>query len=243
MFPYTHICFANDVLGKISDEIILGAVFPDTVIAGFLEHNAAHNQTPALYRYLKGLGVFGDFSRALITHSITPKGLDYYCDEKYLDYEKGYAFEMARPLVKKVIKSCNLTEEMGWWKAHNFIEMGADVWLFEKRPEFHGYLKQALNNKTLILALSQVLSPFFDVPAAKLAMSFAIFGEYVNMDEITPVELAKKYCLQMTKKHGITIDIIESAKIIEEAVDIIEKTFPDFISYCQQNVAEMLEDM
>ena len=243
MFPYTHICFANDVLGKISDEIILGAVFPDTIIAGFLEHSTAHNQAPALHRYLNGLSVLGDFSRAVITHSTTPRGLDYYCDEKYLDYEKGYAFEMARPLVEKVIKSCNLPQEMGWWKAHNFIEMAADVWLYQKRPEFHGCLKKALNNQTLVLAISQVLAPFFDVPAAKLALSFPVYGEYVPTGEITPVEIATKYGMQTAKKHGITIDIMAAANVIEEAVDLVESSFPDFINHCQQNVSELLNNI
>ncbi len=243
MFPYTHICFANDTLGKINDETVLGAVFPDTVIAGFLEHGTTHNQAPALFRYLSGLGILGDFSRAVITHSTTPRGLDYYCDEKYLDYEKGYAFEMARPLVDKVIRSCNLPPEMGWWKAHNFIEMAADVWLYEKRPEFHGFLKKALNNQTLVLAISQVLSPFFDVPAAKMAMSFPLYGEYVTTGAVTSVELAKKYGMQTAKKHGINIDIIAAAKVIEEAVDIVDSTFPDFITHCQENVTELINNL
>ena len=241
MFPYAHICFAGDILGKTNDEIILGAVFPDTVIAGFLEHSVSHHQSAALHRYLNGLGILTDFSQAVITHGTTPEGLDYYCDEKYLNGEKGYAFEVSRPLTEKVIKSCNLPEEMGWWKAHNFIEMAVDLWLYERRPEFQGYLKRALDNRTMILAISHVLSPFFDIPVGKLAMSFPVYGEHVLTDEVTPEGLADKYAMQTAKRHGIEIDTTAAVKVIEEAVDIVDRTFPDFISHCEQRVAAMMK--
>ena len=241
MFPYTHICFARDVLGALNTEIVLGAVFPDTVIAGFLEHPDTHGRCGEIHRYLSGVGIFEDFAQAVVTHGITPQGLDYYCDEKYRDFSRGYAFEMALPLVDKVVDCCRLPEKMGWWKAHNFIEMAAELWLYNNRRDYHGYLAKALDNRNMILAISQVLAPFYGIPVGKMVMSFPIYGEYVLMDEVTPAKLAGKYAGQMNKKHGIAIDAPAAAEVIREAETIVAKTFPDFIEDCREKVGELIK--
>jgi len=239
MFPYTHICFAGDILGEVNNEIVLGAVFPDTVIAGFLEHGHTHRQSGAIYNYLNRLGIFNDFAEAVITHGTTPEGMDYYCDEKYLHFEKGYAFEMARPLVDKVVK-CGLPENMGLWKAHNFIEMAADLWLYNKRRDYRNSLEKALEDRDLILGLSQILAPFFNISVGKLVMSFPIYGEFVLTKEITPLELAQKFRKQTAKKHGINIDVHAAANVISEAVELVDESFPDFWHLCEHKVSELI---
>jgi len=142
-----------------------------------------------------------------------------------------------------VVKCCNLPESMGWWKAHNFIEMAAELWLYNHRKEYYGYLSEALDNRDMILALSQILAPFYDIPVAKMAMSFPIYGEYVLMNEVTPANLAVKYGKQTAKKHGITIDIPAAAGVIEEAVEIIDESFPDFMKACEQKVGALVKNL
>ncbi len=241
MFPYTHICFAGDIFGSLNDETVLGAVFPDTVIAGFLEHADTHRRCGDIYKYLAGAGRFTDFAAAAVTHGTVPEGLDYYCDEKYLDFERGYAFEMARPLVDKVIKYCRLPEKMGWWKAHNFIEMAAELWLYESRQEYRGYLARALDNQNLIRDLAQLLAPFYGLTTAKMALSFPIYAECILLDEVTPMCLAGKYGEQTARKHGIKVDVPGAANIIEEALIIVDRTLPDFIQNCRRNVRKLMD--
>ncbi|PKM79826.1 MAG: hypothetical protein CVU89_16540 [Firmicutes bacterium HGW-Firmicutes-14] len=243
MFPYTHICFAADVLGELNSEIILGAVFPDTVIAGFLEHKDTHRQSGAIYNYLKRIGLFPGFAEGVVTHGTMPEGLDYFCDEKYLNYKHGYAFEMAVPLVDKVVECCRLPESMGLWKAHNFIEMAADVWLYNRRGEFRSCLEQALDSRDLILAISQVLAPFYNISVSKLAMSFPVYGEFVLLGEVTPTEMAKKYGKQTARKHGIDIDVPGAAAVIEDAVEIVDRSFPEFIRGCEDKVGHLVSDL
>ncbi|MCL4439902.1 MAG: hypothetical protein M1609_04735 [Firmicutes bacterium] len=243
MFPYTHICFARDVLGDVNNEIVLGAVFPDTVIAGFLQHADTHGRCGEIHTYLTRIGVFNSFAEAAVTHGTAPKGMDYFCDEKYLNFEKGYAFEQARPLVKKVIKCCRLPEEMGWWKSHNFIEMAADLWLYQRRRDCHGYLGRALDDRDLILALSQVLAPFYGTTVTKMNMSFPIYGEYVLIEEMTPVRMAEKYAKQMARKHDINIDIPGTAGVIEEALVLVDETFPEFLDNCRLEIGNLLRSL
>ncbi|MDT3700691.1 MAG: hypothetical protein RO469_14870 [Thermincola sp.] len=239
MFPYTHICFAKDVLGDLTNEIVLGAVFPDTIIAGFIEHSETHRRCAQLYSYLSRVGLFQNFAKGAITHGSAPQGLDYYCDEKYLDFSHGFAFQQALPLVEKVIKACNLPEEMGLWKAHNFIEMSAELWMYNNRTDCYGYLAKALDDQNLILDLSELLAPFFDVPIGKIAMSLPIYGEYVLLGEVTAPKLAEKYSLQTKKKHGINIDIAAAAEIIEEGLLIVDNTLPEFMTFSVTEVKKL----
>lgn len=243
MFPYAHICFARDILGRLTNEIVLGAVFPDTVIAGYIKHADTHGRCGEIYAHLGRADVFRDFAAAAVTHGTTPEGLDYYCDEKYRDYESGYAFEMARSLVDKVVKCCRLPDKMGWWKAHNFIEMAADVWLYRHCRDDYGYLAEALNDRALIKTVSETLAAFYDLPADKIATGFPVYAEYVLMDEVTPLELAKKYGKQTLMKHDLRIDIPGAANVIEEALAIINRTFPEFLNTCGQKVGKLIETL
>ncbi|MEW5921453.1 MAG: hypothetical protein AB1796_11020 [Bacillota bacterium] len=68
-----------------------------------------------------------------------------------------------------VITACNVSPGDGWWKAHNFIEMGVELFIFEKRPELLALLHKALTDTVLIgeicskIALSLVREPMLPV--------------------------------------------------------------------------------
>ncbi len=240
MFPFTHICFARDVLGTLNHEIVLGAVFADTVIEGPLNHADTHRRAGELFAYLTGLGCHRNFALGAITHGVVPAGLDYYCDEKYLHYERGYAFEAARPLISQVISCCRLPAEMGWWKAHNFIEMSAELHIYKKHSETYHLLRDTLADEGLINRISAALAGFYQVPAAELAASFPAYGNYVLMDTVTSYALAEKYNRQMEQKHGISIDIAGAAAIIENGIGLIAQTLPEFWQHCTGQVRKIL---
>ena len=240
MFPYTHICFARDILGRLNHEIILGAVFADTVLGGPLEHPDTHRRAGEVFNYLASQGCFRDFALGNITHGIVPAGLDYYCDEKYLNFERGYAFETARPLVDRVIACCNLPEEMGWWKAHNFIEMSTDLLFCREQGDAYHLLREALADKELISRISGFLAGFYKVPAAALAESFPVYGSYVLMDEVTPLALARKFEHQTKHKHNIAIDVPGAARIIEDGLNLTENALPKFWRYCTDKVKKLI---
>ncbi|MFZ5640400.1 MAG: hypothetical protein ACOY4Q_06890 [Bacillota bacterium] len=240
MFPYTHICFARDVLGRLNHEIVLGAVFADTVICSPLAHEDTHRRAGELFTYLAGLGRHRDFALGALTHSVVPAGLDYYCDEKYLDYERGYAFETARPLVPRVISCCRLPEQMGWWKAHNFIEMSTELHFYRHHNESYHLLRDALAEEELISRLSKVLAGFYGVPAADLAKSFPAYGSYVLLDEVSTRTLAEKYNRQMEHKHDISIDVTGAAGLIEKGLSLIKMSLPEFWRHCTGQVKKLL---
>jgi len=240
MFPYAHICFARDVLGRLNHEIVLGAVFADTVIESPLTHEDTHRRAGELFAYLAGLGRHRDFALGAVTHSVVPAGLDYYCDEKYLHYERGYAFETARPLVPRVISCCRLPEEMGWWKAHNFIEMSAELLIYRQRGEAYHLLRDALADQDRIAGLSKALSDFYQVPPVDLAASFPAYGSHILLDAVTPLTLAEKYNRQMVHKHDISIDITGAASLIDEGQNLVTESLPGFWQHCTKQVKKII---
>lgn len=241
MFPYTHICFAKDVLGRLNHEVVLGAVFADTVITGPLAHEDTHRRAGELFEYLARLEWHRDFALGALTHSVVPAGLDYYCDEKYLDFERGYAFETGRTLVSRVISCCRLPEQMGWWKAHNFIEMSTELQFYRRRGEAYHLLRDALAEHELIARLSTALAGFYQASATELAASFPDYGSFVLLNEVTPLSLAEKYDRQMQQKHGISIDVPGAANLIEEGVNLVEVSLPGFWRHCVDRVKNLLK--
>ena len=63
MFPQTHVFFAHQVLGKMTDVIALGSLFPDMLIGGPLNHNKAHSIGYQLLENFRGNPDLSDFAQ------------------------------------------------------------------------------------------------------------------------------------------------------------------------------------
>ncbi|NLJ57069.1 MAG: hypothetical protein GX334_08515 [Firmicutes bacterium] len=177
MYPLTHIYFARKALGFLDDAVVLGSVFPDIIVVTGLDWKLSHTRGLKFWQRCSQQGnkALRNFSLGVITHGIEPKGLDYYSDKQYKDFEKGYCFEKARPLVNSVVKACRLPADDGWWKAHNFIEMGVELYIYEKQPELLALLRQAHANTALIRQLVCTFSPLLGKSKLSLQKAFAVF--------------------------------------------------------------------
>jgi hypothetical protein len=151
MFPLTHIWFSEKVLGYMNNLTVLGAVFPDIVITKCLKYDNTHNVGFGIYEHFKKTNPsFMDFVKSMLTHTVNPNGLDYYSDEAYLNGYKGYCFQKGMEIEKEVIDACNIPEEYGLWKAHNFIEMGVELNIADSEPKLSQILHNSFCDKDLI---------------------------------------------------------------------------------------------
>lgn len=242
MFPQTHVFFAHQVLGKMTDVIALGSLFPDMLIGGPLNHNKAHSIGYQLLENFRGNPDLSDFARAVITHGIDPGGLDYFGDEKYLDCEKGYCFEKALPLIKATTRACNLPAEMGWWKAHNIVEMGIELRISESGPYWE-MLQQAFRNEPLIMKLGQELSAIIGLGPQELLNRIRRFPRYIVTHRATSSSLASKYQIQMHAKHGIEINVPAVAKLIESASSHVDPDLDEFFILVNSLVRQTLKQI
>lgn len=247
MYPLTHLCFANKLwsmmpgLPEDSALIALGCTFPDVVVGGFLDHHRTHRNSGKIVSFFQEHAPeLMPFALGMLTHGSDPKGVDWYGDEKYLDFERGYCFEKARPLVQEVIRCCHLPPELGWWKAHNFIEMGIEVDLGERYPQFQRQLFCAYHDQAAIRAVSQVLGKFFERPAREMAKSMTYFTGFVALESITEADLAAKYRYLMWNQHRQTVDAGGVQEAIQHARQLVQDDFAQFESYVLERLVELV---
>lgn len=243
MFPLTHIWFSKRVLGYVSNMTVLGSVFPDTVIKCCLTYDQTHNAGWKLYDYFKEQSEeYIDFARAMVTHTVNPRGLDFYGDEEYREGYKGYCFQKAVEIEKEVIAACNIPEKFGLWKAHNFIEMGIEMNITDSEKGLMDMFSIALNDRTLVREISNHLDRYFGLQDRSLADCFCRFTNFMELKELSSIALAIRYNSQMEAKHGINIDVSKCSEIIEKSRIIVREDFDGFIECCIDKVKAMLKE-
>ncbi|MCL2336663.1 MAG: hypothetical protein FWC60_04495 [Firmicutes bacterium] len=241
MFAQTHVYFAEAILGRRSDAITLGSIFPDIMTGAGVEHGRAHSLGLELLRMFTDSEELTDFALAAITHGISPQGLDYFGDEKYPGFERGYCFEKGRPLVRQTIAACNLPENMGLWKAHNIVEMGIETKI-SRLDQYGQVLRRAFNNQALIDRLIAALSDLTG-DSERLKKRILAFPGYIGVQQATPASMAQIYCIQMYTKHQININTDQVTELIAIAADAVENDLADFFHLTRQQVQKEINTL
>ena len=227
MYPQTHVYFAEMILGRQSDEITLGSILPDMLNGRGINHYDSHSKGSEIYCFLKQHQVLPDFGKAVLTYLFVPRGLDYYGDEKYLDYEKGYCFEKARPFILDTVEACNVPPEMGWWKAHNIVEMGIEL-IVSSSGDYGDRIKSAFANHRLISEVDGLLGELLKLENHDFIKRVQMFAGLIEMEKAGAFSLAEKYRLQTRFKHQVEIDTKKVASLIERAAESVYGELQDF---------------
>ncbi|MDD4170519.1 MAG: hypothetical protein PHD36_09775 [Desulfotomaculaceae bacterium] len=227
MFPQTHVFFAEIILEKQGDNITLGSILPDMLLGCGFSHAEAHSKGSDIYHFIRHDSYLKDFGRAVASHGFVPEGLDYYGDEKYQNFERGYCFEKARRLITKTVDACNIPPEMGWWKAHNIVEMGIEM-LISSEDHYSEQIKSALNNKGLINDIDMLLHDLWRKKELDFAARLRKFAGLVEIAPASPDSLARKYHFQMRLKHKVDINVKKVAALIDEAAEEVALDISDF---------------
>jgi hypothetical protein len=229
MFPQTHIYFAEWITGTKADQVTLGSMLPDMLVGGFFDHRGAHTMGQEVFEFLKKHNTLLIFGHALLTHGFVPEGLDYYGDEKYLDYERGYCFEKAKPFIMDTVEACNIPVKMGWWKAHNIVEMGVEL-LVSARDYYSDRIISAFTNRALIAELDELFANIWPGNTINFAHRVERFVDFFEHDKADAQSLAAKYNYQMFLKHKIEIDTKKVARLIDKAAESISDEVDDFFT-------------
>ena len=227
MYPQTHVYFAEMILDGQSDEITLGSILPDMLNGRGINHYDSHSKGSEIFCFLKQYQTLLDFGKAVLTHGFVPKGLDYYGDEKYLDYEKGYCFEKARPFVLDTVEACNIPPEMGWWKAHNIVEMGIEL-IVSSSGDYSEKIKSVFTNHSLISEVDEMLCELLKLDNYDFLKRVKRFTGLIEIEKAGAFSLAEKYRLQMHFRHQVEIDTKKVASLIERAAESVYDELQDF---------------
>lgn len=242
MYPQTHVYFTEILAGRQSDQISLGSILPDMLVGDCFNHSEAHSKGAEIYCFLVKNRALPDFGQAVLTHGFVPKGLDYYGDEKYLDYEKGYSFEKARPFIKKTVEACNIPPEMGWWKAHNIVEMGVEL-LVGSSGDYSERLKSALTNRALVSEVDEMFHSLWRDKDLRFAKRVERFIGFIEIEKPSVESLAQKYRVQMSVKHKVEIDTKKTAHLIYQAAESVTSDLFQFFENTADSVKRNIEDL
>ena len=236
MYPLAHLYFAEKALQEFNEETILGSIFPDIAFFSGFDWHYSHSLGQDLWHDInRSDGGMVNFCRGVISHGIVPQGLDYYSDQQYRDYEKGYCYEKARPLIDGVVEACNISAGDGWWKAHNFIEMGVELYVFEKRPELLRNLQEALSRPTLIGEICSKIAPSIGKERHLLERGYQFFKEFIERGPMDARSLALRYQEHIFQRYSISsVDLIQCEDIIERSKDIIIPDIHTFFNDVQR---------
>ncbi|MEA4960289.1 hypothetical protein [Lutispora sp.] len=241
MFPFTHIWFSQRVLGYSNNMTVLGAIFPDALVSAKLNYEATHKIGWHIFDYFyKEKPELWDFIKSGVTHTVYPRGLDFYGDEEYKG-SKGFCFQKAIEIVEEVIDACNIPEEYGLWKAHNFIEMAVELNILNKNNKLPMLLENALKDTELIKETEFILEKFYELEPGILRNSFVRFESFVYKESVDSFILSINYDQHMKNRHGISIDIDKASKIIDKAERIISNDYAEFFEITEKKVEEMLQ--
>jgi len=240
LFPLTHVYICQKVFNHLNNQLILGSTFPDTVIESPLDYHQTHTMGRRFLNYVKKHAPsIKDFALGILIHGIEPRGVDYYCDERYPGCERGFCFKKAKPLIKEVVEKCLIPEEYGWWKAHNFVEMGIELKVSDENHQLVKMLKDAYSDFPLIRCVSKTLGNFFKIDEEDIYQGFIRFSRYLGENPLTAQSLAEKFEQQMDSRHKVCIDKQASAKLIQKCRDTIDRDFDEFVKHFLNNLPDL----
>lgn len=244
MYPLAHLFFAQKLFGFLNPPLALGSVFPDMIVSSGLDWEESHSLGCNFWELFKVKNNnLKHFSLGVISHGVEPKGLDYYSDEKYKDCERGYCYEKARPIINKVVQACSLSNEDGWWKAHNFIEMSVDLYVYRLRPQLLNVLREAFNDIFLMKEISREIADPLNVDISIIHKSADLFSQFVLEAPSDAYSLAKRFQSQVYFKDNIySIDIKKCAEVIEEGIELITPDIEDFFDHVYGEMLQMLKN-
>ncbi len=219
MYPKTHLYFAQKLFELDSPAFILGCIFPDVAGVAGISREFSHACGRRLLREWKK-PLQAEFALGVATHGNDPQGLDYYGDEKYLDFEKGYCFAKSRLIEKETI-ALGIPPEMAWWKGHNIVEMAIEIWV-SQQGAYGQKIFQALADSEVKQQLIPALAEFFVCPWENIARSLEIFQGFIDEGVSTPQSMAAIFVRQMAMRHQINLDLTATAQLIAQAGDLTD---------------------
>lgn len=242
LFPITHIYFSSIILGKLNTMTALGAIFPDITISGVLNYDKTHREGLGLYNhFITFHPQYMDFANSMLTHTVNPKGLDYYGDEQYLEGYKGYCFQKGKLIENETVDICNIPNEYSLWKAHNIIEMAVELIIHERSKEYSELLRKSLRDNDIIQCICSASEDYYKLDKGVLCKYIERFSSFVELDDLNSLTLAKKYDKQMKAKHGISIQIDKCSRLIYKCCDLVNEDLDTFFDYAFEQVLSMMK--
>lgn len=183
----------------------VGSILPDFVSGMGLDRNAWHlEEGERLYHYARSLSAEHEaLALGVRLHGIDGCGFDTYADEIWQG-KMGWCFLECLPYIPDAVLACNLPRNFALWKAHNLVELAAELEVAGQRPEIGLRLKQAIHDEEVMGLIAELLGSYAGAPEERVRGVLQTMDERFSIINVTPEDCAEKYLRQLERRHGIT---------------------------------------
>lgn len=242
MFPIVHY-FANiTAYGQAPPLMALGGLFPDLASGTGMERNDAHMMGAAFYRWCTEEAPEAlPLARGIISHGVTPCGVDYYADEYWPGCERGWCFEQGRPWIARIAAVTHLPDSLLWWKSHNFVEMAYELLTIEQYPEIGSKIIAAVQDEALVQEAAQVLHRYTGRDEALIAGMFRKAPEIFALAEVTAHAMAERQVASYRRRHNVyDADAGGITALLEEISEELRQGYAYYMPQANDMVKQML---
>lgn len=244
MFPLVHYFVNRQIYGSVPTLMALGGIFPDLAAGAGLDRNKAHEMGEDFHAWCQKNAPEGiPLAIGIASHGINPCGVDYFSDEFWPGYKKGWCFLQGEPYMELVAAATHLPENLIWWKAHNFVEMSYELITDSDHPNIKDELLSALHDTEAQKTAAQILSAYSGVAAEPIVDTFCNAPNIFAIEDISAAKLAFKQDLSYKIRHNITdADTEAMAELITKMSQKLRSGYYPFLKDVISFTAQALSD-
>ena len=184
--------------------MLVGSILPDFVTRMGLDRDFWHSAGEAFYHFTDtSLPEAVPLALGVWLHGIDGCGFDTYADEVWQG-KMGWCFLKCLPYIPDAVLACNLPRQFALWKAHNLVEMAAELEISARFPDTGHTLSAALHDEQLMQIIFAAFGKFADANPEKIRPVLQTMEQRFSILAVSAEDCAAKYLHQLQFRHQIT---------------------------------------
>jgi hypothetical protein len=242
MFPLVHYFVNSQIYSSVPQLMVLGGLFPDIAAAAGGNRDQAHTMGAAFHAWCgENAPEALPLSHGIISHGIAPPGVDFYADEFWPGYRKGWCFRAGEPYMPQVAAVTRLPADLIWWKAHNFVEISYELITDADHPEIKERLIAAVEDMASVRQAAEILAAYTGLPLQNLIHAFNNVPNIFAIHDISPEQLAYKQNLAFMIRHKVMdADVEAMARLMQQMSQELSPGYYLFFHFVIEFTAQVL---
>lgn len=184
--------------------LLVGCILPDFVAGMGLNRDFWHEQGADFYQFAQSnMPEAEALATGVLLHGIDGCGFDTYADEVWHG-KMGWCFLKCLPYIPDAVLVCNLPRAFALWKAHNLVEMAAELEIAAHDATLGPELMAALHDEAVMQTICTALEAFAGADKTRVRPILQTMEQRFSILNVTPKDSAEKYLAQLKRRHDIT---------------------------------------
>lgn len=183
--------------------MLVGSILPDFVAGMGLNRDFWHERGAEFYSFTeKNLPEAEPLALGVWLHGIDGCGFDTYADEVWQG-KLGWCFLKCLPYIPDAVIACNLPRQYALWKAHNLVEMAAELEIAAHHPTLGKELMTALHDEEVMQMICRALGEFAAADESRVRPILQTMEQRFSILNVSAEDCAEKYLNQLKRRHDI----------------------------------------